>query len=452
MEDILDALKTGSLNGITGIPGQAMNIGSQALSNYIAMRQQRNQTDWYMENYGSPEARMRMMTNAGINGFAAAAGIAGSGGSGSFGPVQAPISSNVGTVTEAGAEATASNLNNANADLAKSQKEGQDIQNEIADKTKDVVVAQKYQELRRMTAEADYWQYYADNYPRMFEGTVANLNKDLDVKSKQIDLYSKQIDEITQKIDNLKEEINLMKTQEGYYRASAGELGARQALEEKQTELTGLQVQRQEWENKVAELYGGDSILATKTELNKLDPGLGDLWYNNMLNEKFEMEMMNSAGNTAGQSPVMMSEMRGMLKDKMDATLNAYHAYEKYQKYSTEVQKLCEALSAGIVVPGYADKAEMIRAVKAYNKAASDARQEYSDFCDDIAEEYNKKHVGLVLGTEAWSLVKSVAPAVVGAYTGGKVLGAAGAAANKVQVPKGTPTNEYGDPDYSYVP
>ena len=413
-------------NGIANNAGSILSMPMDITRKYIGMRMteasQQRQMDWYMDKYGSPEARMRMMSNAGINPFAAAAGIAGSGGSSGSSAPQGAVAELEGS-SEAGENVADTGRQMAEQDLLKSQKEGQDIQNKINEDTMEYQKQTIIENYNKSAAEAQYWKYYADNYPRILEGNVANLNKDLDVKGKQIDLYAKQINEIDQKIKNLEEEINLMKTQESYYKASAGELGARQALEEKQTQLTAFQVQRQDWENKVAELYGGDSILATRTELDKVSPGLGQIWYQNYLNAKFETQMMESAGNTAGQSPAEMAEMRGMLKDRIDAANEAYNQYQKYVKYVTEVQKLSEALVGGIVAPGYADKNEMIRAIQAYSKAAGECKQKYGDFVNEFTEEYNKNHVGLIIGTEAWSLVKNLIPTVTGFYLGGKSAG-----------------------------
>ena len=68
---VTDSLSNGIANGIGGVMSAPFDI----MKNYIGMRMteasQRRQTDWYMDKYGSPEARMRMMTSAGINGFAA---------------------------------------------------------------------------------------------------------------------------------------------------------------------------------------------------------------------------------------------------------------------------------------------------------------------------------------------------------------------------------------------
>ena len=83
-------LGSSALGLIGGLPGMALSMGVNWLSSKIGQNQAQKAQDQYMEKWGSPQAQMQNMQEAGINPFTAAQGISGAAGSSNYSasPVQ----------------------------------------------------------------------------------------------------------------------------------------------------------------------------------------------------------------------------------------------------------------------------------------------------------------------------------------------------------------------------
>lgn len=433
--------------------------------NEIMMSNYKN--DMMVKNYydmQSPQARMRDMRAAGINPYTAAQGIAGSGGSG--GNVTPP-NSGVGATSVA---ETAANLDNAftnktqsdnldaNTNLVKSQQKAQDILNEINEATKE----DQKEEIRDRAAwqafKAAFEKFYTENYPDLWNANLASAKKDADFKQAQIDYYEQNINNLKEEIKKLEQEVKTLRAQAEYYIAAAAEQESEELLNEKEANLKEKQAELMEWELKVNKMYGGDAMLATMSELNKVTPGAGTAYYAFMKTMKYEMNMMEQAGQVAGSNPEMYSWMEQLFTMQNNDAMKLYENMNLYMQYSLEYNDLCQAKAAGVLPAGCETMDDLDKKILSTKLDMMNARAERDKYGKALQAEYKKTHNGTIGNYMLYSLVSRIVTLMVPGVGISRAIKGAGSSDNVI-TPQGLgsgsvskiPSSKYSEPDFSHI-
>lgn len=201
------------------------------------MYQNYKQEQFY-NNYMSPQARMRDMTQAGINPSAAAQGISGSSAAQMSASGPSGALSGLGDMVSAIPQLTAeieniksmTSKNQAEEEFYKSQTTGQNIENKFNFETFETRIKSLDLDNNHKSFIIDTLRPYAENSDQWYK-----IN--FDALDEQVKKTKKEVDEIDEKIKNLGKEREVMDSQIGKNEADAGEANARAALERQKKEI-----------------------------------------------------------------------------------------------------------------------------------------------------------------------------------------------------------------------